>query len=138
MAEKAETIGVGKAELAFFSRYWPSQSLQELLLVWVRCLRQTVYAGTSTLPYGVARLFYWDWLFCLGLILVIIAGAELFTGNNLIVLCVGRTEKLRQHLYCAIGWCCFLLGNFIGSVLLAGLVFLSGQYFCREMVRWEK
>ncbi|MDX9864576.1 MAG: formate/nitrite transporter family protein, partial [Anaerolineaceae bacterium] len=64
--------------------------------------------------------------FCLGLILVVIAGAELFTGNNLIVLAWAdrkiTTAALMRN------WGIAFLGNLIGSVLLAGLVFLSGQY----------
>jgi formate transporter len=46
----------------------------------------TVTAGASgVLPYGIARLLG-GVAFCLGLILVVVAGAELFTGNNLIVM----------------------------------------------------
>jgi formate/nitrite transporter FocA (FNT family) len=44
----------------------------------------TVSAGTAgNLPFGVARLLA-GLVFCLGLILVVVGGAELFTGNTLI------------------------------------------------------
>ena len=125
MAEKAETIGVGKAELAFF----PLLALSILAGAFIglgAMFATTVYAGTSTLPYGVARLLL-GLAFCLGLILVIIAGAELFTGNNLIVLAWADRKITTASLLR--NWGVVFLGNFIGSVLLAGLVFLSGQYF---------
>ena len=124
MAEKAETIGVGKANLAFL----PLLALSILAGAFIglgAMFATTVYAGTSTLPYGVARLLL-GLAFCLGLILVIIAGAELFTGNNLIVLAWADRKITTASLLR--NWGVVFLGNFIGSVLLAGLVFLSGQY----------
>ena len=65
-------------------------------------------------------------VFCLGLILVVVGGAELFTGNNLIVMAwasrkVGTRAMLRN-------WAIVYLGNFVGSVGTAGLVVLSRQY----------
>jgi Formate/nitrite transporter len=44
-----------------------------------------VMAGGEGMPYGVSRLLG-GVAFSLGLVLVVIAGAELFTGNNLIVM----------------------------------------------------
>jgi len=63
-------------------------------------------------------------VFSVGLMLVIIAGAELFTGNNLMVAGVLGKE-------CGWGrmlsrWGLVYLANFAGSVLLAYLVFRSG------------
>jgi len=62
----------------------------------------------------------------LGLILVIVGGAELFTGNNLMVMAcasgrVGVREVLRA-------WCLVYLGNFLGAVAIALLVFLAAGY----------
>ena len=64
--------------------------------------------------------------FCLGLILVIVAGAELFTGNNLIVMAwanrkVGTRLLLRN-------WGIVYAGNFVGALATAILVFYSQQY----------
>ena len=42
-------------------------------------------ALSAGLPYGIARLLA-GLVFCVGLILVIVGGAELFTGNTLIVM----------------------------------------------------
>ncbi len=63
--------------------------------------------------------------FSLGLLLVVVAGAELFTGNNLLVMAwadrlISTRELLRN-------WGVVLVGNFIGAAGLAVLVFLSGH-----------
>ena len=86
----------------------------------------TVLAGADgVLPFGVARLLA-GIVFCLGLILVILGGAELFTGNALIVMAWAAGKvRLRQMLRV---WAIVYVGNFIGAVGTALLVFLSGQY----------
>ena len=64
--------------------------------------------------------------FCLGLILVVVAGAELFTGNNLIVMAwASRKISTRALLR---NWLVVYIGNFVGSLGTAALVFLSRQY----------
>lgn len=85
----------------------------------------TVLAGSSALPYGVARLLG-GLAFCLGLILVVVAGAELFTGNSLMVLAlasrrVSFVEFLRN-------WGIVYMGNLVGSLGLVVLMVLSRQY----------
>ncbi|MBN1624544.1 MAG: formate/nitrite transporter family protein [Clostridia bacterium] len=64
-------------------------------------------------------------LFGTGLMLVIVAGAELFTGNNLMLMAVlDRKAKLSGMLK---NWLFVYIGNFIGSVLIAFLIVKSGQ-----------
>lgn len=90
-----------------------------------------VFATTATagaagvLPFGLTKLVG-GLVFCLGLILVVGAGAELFTGNNLIVMAwasgkVSTAALLRN-------WVIVYIGNFVGSVGTALLVFISKQY----------
>ncbi len=63
-------------------------------------------------------------VFSLGLILVVIAGAELFTGNNLMVAgWLGRQFGASRML---LRWLLVFVANFIGSVLLAWMVYESG------------
>ena len=82
----------------------------------------TVVGTGSTLGLGPTR-----WLaglaFSVGLILVVVAGAELFTGNNLIVMSwVSRKVTLSQLL---INWAVVYVGNLVGAVSIAALVWLA-------------
>jgi formate/nitrite transporter len=84
-----------------------------------------VTAGGSSLPYGVSRLLG-GLAFSLGLVLVVVAGAELFTGNNLIVMAwAGRKVSTARLLR---NWTIVYAGNFAGSTATAGLLFLGKQY----------
>ena len=86
----------------------------------------TVLAGADgTLPFGLARLLAGT-VFCLGLILVVIGGAELFTGNTLMVMALAAGHLRWPEMLRA--WTIVYAGNFVGAVATAGLVFLSGQH----------
>ncbi len=74
--------------------------------------------------YGLGK-FVAGLIFPVGLMLVVIAGGELFTGNNLIAAAVlDRKVKISAMLK---NWFFVYLGNFIGSVFIAFLIFKSGQ-----------
>ena len=64
--------------------------------------------------------------FSLGLILVVVAGAELFTGNNLIVMAWASHKVSTMQLIR--NWVIVYLGNFVGSILTAYMMFLSRQF----------
>ena len=125
IALKAEAIGVQKTRLDFLSLV----ALAVLAGAFIglgAMFATTVLAGVDgMLPFGVSRLLS-GVVFCLDLILVVVGGAELFTGNNLMVMAwaagkVSPREMLRA-------WAIVYVGNFIGAVGTAGIVFLSGQY----------
>ena len=83
----------------------------------------TVYSGT--LPYGVVRLLT-GVVFSLGLILVVVGGAELFTGNNLIVMAWASGKvRTRDLLF---NWATAFIGNFAGAFMTAVLMFFTTQY----------
>ncbi len=84
MAAKAEAIGIRKAQLDFGTMF-ALAVLAGAFIAAGAIYATTVWAGGGALPYGLNRLLG-GLVFCLGLILVIVAGAELFTGNNLIVM----------------------------------------------------
>lgn len=65
-------------------------------------------------------------IFSTGLMLVVIAGAELFTGN--VLLCMGYLEKKISLSSILRNWFWVYLGNLIGSVLLAYLMDTSGLW----------
>ena len=64
-------------------------------------------------------------LFATGLILVIVAGGELFTGNCLMVMALSERRITLKALLRS--WFIVYLGNLIGSVLVAFFVLRSGQ-----------
>lgn len=84
-----------------------------------------VLTGSGELPWGVARLLA-GLVFSLGLILVIVGGAELFTGDSLmIVACASQRITLGALLR---AWSLVYVGNIAGAVGTAALVFLAGQH----------
>ena len=120
VAAKVETIGVAKARLPLLSMLMLSIlagafiGLGALYFVIVKSDPSLGFAARQALG-GVA--------FSLGLILVVVAGAELFTGNNLLAMAwadgkISTRDLLRN-------WAIVCAGNFIGATGLAVLVFLS-------------
>jgi formate transporter len=85
----------------------------------------TVGTGAADMPYGVARLLV-GLAFTLGLILVVVAGAELFTGNNLIVM-AWASRRVSTWLLLR-NWGIVYLGNFAGALGTAALVYLAKEY----------
>ena len=65
-------------------------------------------------------------VFTLGLILVVVAGAELFTGNNLIVMAWASRRVATAQLLA--NWGIVFVGNFVGAFATAVLLFVSEQY----------
>src|SRR4051812_1172060 len=84
MAEKAERIGIQKAQLDTWSLLVLAV-LAGAFIGFGAMLSTLVASGSHALPYGVGRLLVGG-AFSLGLILVVVGGAELFTGNNLMVM----------------------------------------------------
>jgi formate transporter len=84
-----------------------------------------VLTGSDVLPWGVARLLA-GLVFSLGLILVIAGGAELFTGDSLmIVACASRRITVSALLR---AWSLVYAGNIIGALGTAALAFLAGLH----------
>lgn len=125
MAARAEQIGVRKAQMRLESTFVLAV-LAGAFVALGAVFATTVSAGAAgTLPYGVVRLLA-GLVFSLGLILVIVGGAELFTGNTLIVMAWDhRKVSTRQLLW---NWLVVYTGNFVGALGTALLVFLSGQH----------
>lgn len=74
---------------------------------------------------GIAKLISGA-VFSLGLMLVVIAGAELFTGNNLMLMSVlDKKAALKKMLF---KWLIVFLANFIGSIFVAGLYYHTGLW----------
>ena len=122
IAAKVETVGVAKAHMATL----PLVMLGLLAgaFIGLGCLLFVIVKSDASLSFAISQLLS-GFVFCLGLILVIIAGAELFTGNNLLAMSwadgqITTREVLRNWL-----WVC--AANFVGTTGLALLVYLSGH-----------
>lgn len=137
MATRAEYLGVRKAEMPVFSMLMLSVlagafiSLGAIFATTVAAGGMSVTAADGTvafstgLPYGVTRLLT-GLVFSLGLILVVVGGAELFTGNNLIVMAWASGKVSGRALLR--NWVIVYAGNFFGSIATAVLMFFSKQY----------
>ena len=85
----------------------------------------TLVISDETLGFAASRVVG-GVCFSLGLLLVIVAGAELFTGNNFLAMgwadgCISLREVLRN-------WAVVSVTNFAGAAGLAVLVYLSGHW----------
>lgn len=124
MAARAVDIGVAKAE------FDPVRTIVLAVLAGAfialgAAFSTTVLTGAAAMPYGVGRLLG-GLAFALGLILVSVGGAELFTGNNLIVMAwasrrVSTTAVLRH-------WILVYAGNLGGAMATAAIVYVSGAW----------
>lgn len=125
MARRAEQVGIKKASMSPVTVFVLAV-LAGAFIAMGAIFATTVTAGASGhLSFGVTKLLG-GLVFSLGLILVIVAGAELFTGNNLIVMAVaGGRVSLAQLLW---NWLIVYVGNFVGALATAVLMFFTRQY----------
>lgn len=120
IAAKVETLGVSKARLPLLSMLM--LGVLAGAFIGLGALYFVVVKSDPTLGFA-AKQVLGGVAFSLGLILVVIAGAELFTGNNLLAMAwadgkISTFELLRS-------WVVVCIGNFIGAAGLAILVYLS-------------
>jgi len=136
MALRAEKIGVSKAHMSIFTMF-ALGVLAGIFIALGAIFATTVTAPTMSvdpatgaplatwLPFGITKLIA-GVSFCLGLILVVVAGAELFTGNNLTIMAwanrrISTSSVLRN-------WGIVYVGNFVGAILTVLVLLLSRQY----------
>jgi len=126
MARRMEEVGVEKAGLSA-PRMFALAVLAGAFIGMGAVFATVVSTGMadSNVAFGITKLLT-GLVFCLGLVAVVVAGAELFTGNNLIVMAfasgrIGISSLLRN-------WIIVYAGNFVGSLLTAGVIFISKQY----------
>jgi formate/nitrite transporter len=120
IAERVETVGVAKARLPVLSML--ILGVLAGAFIGLGALYFVIVRSDQSLSFALRQVLG-GMAFALGLILVIIAGAELFTGNNLLVMAwadrkISTIELMRS-------WAIVCMGNLIGAVGLALLVLLS-------------
>ena len=125
IARGAELVGAQKVRLDFWSLIVLA-ILAGAFIALGAMFATTVLAGANgILPFGVSKLLAGA-VFCLGLILVVLGGGELFTGNTLMVMTLASGKVRLGEMLRA--WAIVYLGNLLGAIGMAGLVFLAGQY----------
>ena len=123
MAGRVEKAGIVKGNLDAISTF--TLGVLAGAFIAFGAVLYTYVIHDSQLSVGLTKLVG-GLVFCLGLILVIVAGAELFTGNNLIVMAyVSRKVTLKQLLR---NWIIVFIGNLVGSLGVVFLIWLSGQW----------
>jgi formate/nitrite transporter len=137
MAARVEFLGVRKAEMPFLKMFMLAVlagafiSLGAIFSTTVSAGSMAVTADGSgtvyiaTLPFGVTRLLA-GLVFSLGLVLVVVGGAELFTGNNLIVMAWASGKVTGRAVLR--NWAIVYLGNFVGAIGTVILMFFTRQY----------
>jgi formate transporter len=125
MAAKAETVGVAKAHMDTLTLLTLAVLAGAFIAFGAIFMTVTSAGANGVLPFGVVRLIG-GVVFSVGLILVVIGGAELFTGNNLMVMAWASGAVSTGALLRA--WALVYAGNFVGAVGTAVMVFLSGHF----------
>lgn len=123
IADRVQNVGVVKARLPL---------LQTVMLgmlagafIGLGALYYVIVLSDATLGFAAARVAG-GVCFSMGLLMVVVAGAELFTGNNLLAMAwaegsISTTEVVRN-------WVLVCAANFVGAAGLALMVYLSGHW----------
>ena len=123
MAMRVETVGVAKAGLDAATTF--ALAVLGGAFIALGANLATVLFTEHGLGYGVSRVAG-GMVFSLGLMLVLVGGAELFTGNSLMVMAwasgkVSTGRVLRN-------WLIVYAGNFAGALATAAGIYLSRQW----------
>ena len=122
IADRVEQIGVQKARLSVRSLFMLGTLAGGFIAL--GALFYTLVISDQNLSFAWQRLLG-GMVFSLGLVMVVIAGAELFTGNNLLVMAwadgrIHFREVLRN-------WVIVFSSNFLGALFVVALVILSNH-----------
>ncbi|EYU14159.1 formate transporter FocA [Photorhabdus aegyptia] len=85
----------------------------------------TATTGTASVPYGLAKLVG-GICFSLGLMLVVVCGADLFTSTVLTII-AKATGRITWHQMIK-NWIDVYLGNLIGALFFVAIIWFAGQY----------
>ena len=117
---KAEALGVSKTKMSFKQSFM--LSIMAGAFISMGAMFFLLIVSDTALPFAAQRLIG-GCLFSLGLLLVVVCGAELFTGNTMIVMSAA-SKKISWSAVLK-NWVVVFLGNLVGSLIMVGLVFLS-------------
>ncbi len=123
MAQRAEASAIRKGNRSFIDSFFLAIQAGSFIAFAAALFTLTIH--DSSMGVGLTKLIG-GMTFSLGLVLVIIAGADLFTGDTLMVMaCFSRKITWRQMLR---SWVFVLFGNLAGSLAIVLLIHLSGHW----------
>jgi formate/nitrite transporter len=136
IAQRIDAVGVTKARLPVRSMFL--LAVLAGAFIGLGSMMFVLVTADASLSFAVSRLLG-GLVFSLGLLLVTVAGAELFTGNNLLAMAwasrrISTVELLRN-------WAVVCVGNLVGACALALLVYgshstdLNGGALARQTLR---
>ena len=125
MAAKAQSLGIKKANMDFISTF--ALAVLAGAFIALGCIFFTISQTTGGVAtsWGLMRVVG-GITFSLGLILVIVGGAELFTGNNLIIMAWASRQLSTWRVLR--NWGIVYIGNLCGAVATALFVFWGKHY----------
>jgi formate transporter len=124
MARRAEEVGAAKAAMDPV-RVFVLAMLAGAFIALGAVFSTVALSGVGATAWGAIRVLA-GVAFSLGLVLVVVGGAELFTGNNLIVMAWAAGRIRTGSL--ALNWAIVYAGNFAGALSIALLVAVAGTY----------
>ena len=122
VAERVETVGVAKARFPLLSTVM--LGILAGGFIGLGALYSVLIVSDSTLGFGLSRLLG-GLVFSVGLVMTVVAGAELFTGNNLLAMAWADRRITTAELLA--NWLIVCLSNLLGAVGLAVIVYLSAH-----------
>lgn len=120
-AAKAEDLGVSKSALPLGQSF--ALSIMAGAFISMGAMFFLLAVSDAALPFAAQRVLG-GVLFSLGLLLVVVCGAELFTGNTLMVM-TAASKRIRWSAVWK-NWVVVFIGNFVGSLVMVGVVYLAG------------
>jgi formate transporter len=124
IAMRVREVGVTKAGMPVLTMFALAVLAGAFIALGALFYTVTMTTGKGVaVPFGLHRLAG-GVAFSLGLVLVVVGGAELFTGNNLIAMAWASGRVTTQQIMRNWGW--VYLGNLVGAVGTAALVWLAG------------
>ena len=119
---KAETLAVGKATMGLGKMF--VLAIMAGMFIALGATLFSLVQGDTEMWFGIKRVFG-AMMFSLGLIMTVCCGAELFTGNCLMI--CGAGSKKIQWSGLIRNWVCVYIGNLVGSLIIVLLVYLANM-----------
>lgn len=123
MAKVAEEAGVYKATNKPMTTFFLA-IVAGVFIAIAFAFYVTVTVGGEALPWGINR-FISGICFSLGLMLVVVCGADLFTSSVLIVIAKASGKITWRQL--VMNWLLVYIGNLIGALFFVALIWFSGE-----------